>query len=652
MAKIHKLSPVLSNQIAAGEVVERPASVVKELVENSIDAKSREIDVTVKGSGLDQIKVVDDGTGIERDDVRLAFHRHATSKIHDRRDLFQVTSLGFRGEALPSIASVADVVLRTSTGGVGTQIKINGGRLIGVQPAAARRGTSVTVSDLFFNTPARLKYMKSPATELSRITDIVDRLALGHPKIAFSLVHNHREILRTAGRGNLQQVIGSIYGINQIKSMLPIANHNPDFKIWGYVSLPKLTRASRNYVSLILNGRYVRELAVTKAIIEGYGSKLMVGRYPIAIINVQADPILVDPNVHPTKQTVRISKERSLCRLITSTIAAKLAKQNLIPDAVHERGVKPQYNVDQINLDLNRASTHYGESAAPVFKRSRSLISTNRRVHPVIIKNRADLNSLSVRKFRRTYRQADSRLPFGRNSVTFQPSQKLKKRERSVQLANDQTNRRFPRLRYIGQMHGTYLLCEAADGMYILDQHAAQERVNYEKFRQAIGKVSPDEQDLLVPIVLNYSSADAFRIRDRLDVLKSVGVNLAPFGENSFVVRQHPTWFEAGQEKATICEMIDWVLKNGRLSIAKFRAKTAIMMSCKRAIKANQHLNRQQAIHLIRNLSRTEDPFNCPHGRPVLVHFSNYEMQKMFKRIQDPHRAGPWKQYLWKKSGN
>ena len=259
MAKIHKLSPVLSNQIAAGEVVERPASVVKELVENSIDAKSREIDVTVKGSGLDQIKVVDDGTGIERDDVRLAFHRHATSKIHDRRDLFQVTSLGFRGEALPSIASVADVVLRTSTGGVGTQIKINGGQLVGVQPAAARRGTSVTVSDLFFNTPARLKYMKSPATELSRITDIVDRLALGHPKIAFSLVHNHREILRTAGRGNLQQVIGSIYGINQIKSMLPIANHNPDFKIWGYVSLPKLTRASRNYVSLILNGRYVRE---------------------------------------------------------------------------------------------------------------------------------------------------------------------------------------------------------------------------------------------------------------------------------------------------------------------------------------------------------------------------------------------------------
>ena len=640
MPKIRKLSPVLSNQIAAGEVVDRPASVVKELVENSIDAGSRDVDVMVKGSGLDRIKVVDDGSGIERSDVKTAFERHATSKIHNRRDLFQVDSLGFRGEALPSIASVADVTLKTSTGGAGTAIRISGGKLMYVKPAEARRGTTVTVSDLFFNTPARLKYMKSPTTELAKITGIVDRLALGHPKVAFSLVHNRREILRTAGRGNLQQVIGSIYGINKVKKMLPIAGHDLDFKVWGYVSLPELTRASRNYVSVILNGRYVKNLAISNAVIKGYGSKLMVRRYPIAIINVRADPILVDPNVHPSKLTVRISKETALCRLVTSLIMKKLSHRNLIPDVMHRSHAvqpeRPRPDLKQLNLTLNRASYH----------RSIDHPVANR-VKPVVIKNRKTLKSPRVRKLARSSQNESPQLPFG-NPGSAKPA--LTHGIKSV-LGLHQHHRTssFPELRYIGQMHGSYLLCEAADGLYIIDQHAAQERVNYEIFRRKIGDVSNDEQDLLVPIVLSYSTSDALRIKARLDTLASVGIKLEPFGEDSFIVHQHPTWFEPGQEKATIEEMIDWVLKNGHLSIAKFRAKTAIMMSCKRAIKANHHLSRQQAVSLIHHLRRAADPYNCPHGRPTLVHFSNYDMQKMFKRVQDPHRSGLWKQYRWKK---
>ncbi|QBP18741.1 DNA mismatch repair endonuclease MutL [Acetilactobacillus jinshanensis] len=650
MAKIHKLSPTLSNQISAGEVVERPSSVVKELVENSIDAHSRDIDVAVKGSGLDQIKVTDDGIGIEPDDVKTAFMRHATSKIHNRRDLFQVDTLGFRGEALPSIASVADVDLKTSTGGEGTEIRINGGKLIGIQPAEARRGTIITVNDLFFNTPARLKYMKSPATELSRITDVIDRLALGHPKIAFSLIHNHHEMLRTAGRGNLQQVIGSIYGINKVKKMLAVKAHNNDFKLWGYVSLPELTRASRNYITIILNGRYIKNRAIADAVIKGYGSKLMVRRYPIAVINIQMDPILVDPNVHPSKTTVRVSKEPSLCHLITTMIMNRLSHQNLIPNVMHrEYSVQPEqphYDVHQINLDVNQASVHYHKQ--PGNNEINHNVANDTSVKPIIIKSKADLKSERVRSLISKYRKDPIGKPFGKETPKSMNVNYVHRSE-SPSLLQTKSAERFPKLRYIGQMHGSYLLCEASDGLYIVDQHAAQERVNYEYFRQKIGQVSNDEQDLLVPIVLSYSNSDVLKIKQHLDVLQSVGIKLEPFGADSFIVHQHPTWFRPGQERSTIEEMIDWVLKNGKISIAKFRAKTAIMMSCKRAIKANHYLNRDQAISLLNHLSQAEDPFNCPHGRPTLVHFSNYDMQKMFKRVQDPHHSGLWKQYQWKK---
>lgn len=632
MAKIHQLPAVLANQISAGEVVERPASVVKELVENSIDAHSRDIDVEITGSGLSQIKVVDDGSGIEHDDVKRAFQRHATSKIHNRRDLFQVNSLGFRGEALPSIASVANVTLETSTGDIGTKIQIDGGKIIHFGAAEARPGTTVIVKDLFFNTPARLKYMKAPSTELAKITDVVDQLALGHPEIAFALIHNHREMFRTAGRGNLQQVIGSIYGINKIKKMAAVHGHNLDFKLDGYVSLPELTRASRNYISIILNGRYIRNIELTRAIIQGFGSKLMVGRYPIAVLNLKTDPLLIDPNVHPTKRTVRISKENSLCRLIRQVIQQMLAQQNLIPNVMHrEHSVQPRYFAQKINSQLDQASQTFRQTPLKSSDHTSDNFKVRKPSATVEIKTVADLKSPAVQNFVKEYRGPQPQ-PFFNSD--FQPD-KVTPAESS--------GKRFPNLLYVGQVHGTYLIAEAPDGMYVIDQHAAQERVNYEYFRQKIGEVSTDEQSLLVPIVLSYSNSDAIKIKQHLDVLQQVGVDLKPFGENSFMINQHPTWFAKGQEKATLQEMIDWVLKNGKISVAHFRAKTAIMMSCKRAIKANEHLSRDQAVTLIHRLSQAEDPFNCPHGRPVLVHFTNYDLEKMFKRVQDPHRANLWK---------
>lgn len=376
MAAIHELSTVLADQIAAGEVIERPASVVKELVENAIDAGSHEIDILVAEAGLKSIEVIDDGDGIAADQLELAFHRHATSKITDRKDLFKVHSLGFRGEALPSIASIADVEMVTSTGGEGQVIHIAGGKVISQKPAEARRGTDITVKDLFYNVPARLKYLKSLNTELSKIVDIINRLALGHPQIQISLTHNNRELMRTAGRGDLRQVIGSIYGMNKAGKMLAIDSADADFKVSGYVSLPELTRASRNYMTILLNGRYIKNYQLTKAIIAGYGSKLMVGRYPVAVVNLEMDPLLVDVNVHPTKQEVRISKEPQLSEIISTAIQEQLSQQNLIPDGLTNlrRGhVDPK----QVAQNLAAVSATRGpQTSRPVAPQARATSQT------------------------------------------------------------------------------------------------------------------------------------------------------------------------------------------------------------------------------------------------------------------------------------
>ncbi|BDZ31363.1 DNA mismatch repair endonuclease MutL [Lactiplantibacillus sp. WILCCON 0030] len=661
MGKIHELASVLADQIAAGEVVERPASVVKELVENALDAQATQIDVLVLESGVQSIRVIDDGEGIADEDVLTAFKRHATSKITSREDLFRVHSLGFRGEALPSIASVADVVLATSTGKTGTSIHYRGGKLLKQAPAPLRQGTDITVTDLFFNTPARLKYLKSPQTELANIVDIVNRLALSYPAVAFRLVHNSKELLKTAGRGDLQQVIAGIYGVQNARKMVAIKGATADYELSGYVALPELTRASRQYITVLINGRAIKNQQLTKAVIKGYGSKLMVGRYPIAVIALKMDPLLVDVNVHPTKQEVRLSKEPELAALISTTITERLANVNLIPSALTNLGShrRERLNTDQLAIDLNAASSQYQVKSQPAMSQavpslapsavemtaetpttasSETLTSAVPETEsvatmPIMISDRRELDNTAVAAFDDRYQAEQVGLPFGptkpAKTVAIEPATK--------ETATPATTERFPELRYLGQMHGTYLLAEADDGMYILDQHAAQERINYEYYRQAIGEVSPDQQNLLVPIILDYPTSDVLKIKEQLPLLDELGIKLEAFGGNSFIVHSHPTWFKAGQEEDTLREMIDWVLQDGKLTVAQFREKSAIMMSCKRAIKANHHLDDQQARALLKKLPTCENPFNCPHGRPVTVHFTNTDMEKMFKRIQDNH---------------
>ncbi|MHC5228856.1 DNA mismatch repair endonuclease MutL [Enterococcus sp. LJL99] len=705
MAKIQELSEQLANQIAAGEVVERPASVVKELVENAIDAGSTQIDLFIEEAGLKTIQIIDNGEGISKEDVLNAFKRHATSKIHTRDDLFRIRSLGFRGEALPSIASVSEIILETATAeeNEGSYVVLKGGKVEEHRPAALRKGTKLTVSNLFFNTPARLKYVKTIQTELANIGDIVNRLALSHPKIAFRLVHDGNKMMSTAGNGDLKQTIAGIYGISTAKKMLKIEAEDLDFKLSGYVSLPEVTRASRNYLSTIINGRYIKNFSLNKAIVDGYGSKLMVGRFPIAVVEIEMDPLLVDVNVHPTKQEVRLSKEKELMSLISNAIKDVLSQEQLIPNAVNNLGfkkkVEQQAKTEQLEIPLSEepkkdrslkngglsfdpaSGTFFVNQENPVAsenekkpetKEATETVSTplnneenrieeieNRTTSSEIVAETTEIftitnsNSSSVETDALTVEPVTGESPdfsaddvagsalSEEHQISEHPEFDFSK-EREIQKALNKVNdekpkQRFPELTYFGQMHGTYLFASSKDGLYIIDQHAAQERIKYEYFREKIGEVSDDLQELLVPIVIDYPNSDALKIKEQKEMLEEVGIFLEDFGQNSFVIRAHPTWYPSGEEEIIIREMIDMMLVTGKVSVKKFREATAIMMSCKQSIKANHYLNEQQARVLLSDLETCENPFNCPHGRPVLIHFTNSDMEKMFKRIQDPH---------------
>ena len=666
MGKIQELSERLANQIAAGEVVERPASVVKELVENALDAKATQIDILIEEAGLKKIQIVDNGEGISQDDVENAFKRHATSKIHNRDDLFRIRTLGFRGEALPSIASVSEMTLETATADEtqGSYLFLKGGKIEEQRPTSLRTGTKITVENLFFNTPARLKYVKSLQTELSNIGDIVNRMALSHPNVAFRLVHDGHKMLSTSGSGDLKQTLAGIYGVATAKKMLKVEAKDLDFTLNGYVSLPEVTRASRNYLSVIINGRYIKNYALNKAIINGYQSKLMVGRFPIAVLEITMDPLLVDVNVHPTKQEVRLSKEKELMELISRGIAESLRQINLIPDVGENPSFKrkvEKIQTEQLDLPLEeqpkkKSDLNYDpktgifyvepkepetiEAAVPlkeeiVEKTMTVPLETEQEKASIVEETPEPLVEESAPVEEEVYEEAASS-DHPEFDLSTQSGEKVIE-QAITKLEKEQPKERFPMLEYFGQMHGTYLFAQSKDGLYIVDQHAAQERIKYEYFREKIGDVSDDLQELLVPFVLDYPSNDAIKLKEQTELLQEVGIYLEEFGPNSFIVRAHPTWYPAGQEESIIREMIDMLLITGSVSVKKFREATAIMMSCKRSIKANHHLNEAQARVLLTDLAQCENPFNCPHGRPVLIHFSNSDMEHMFKRIQDPH---------------
>ncbi|WP_058002729.1 DNA mismatch repair endonuclease MutL [Siminovitchia farraginis] len=628
MGKIIQLDDVLSNKIAAGEVVERPASVVKELVENAIDAKSSVIEIEIEEAGLSKIRIIDNGSGIDEEDVPLAFERHATSKIKDENDLFRIKTLGFRGEALPSIASVSHLEMVTATDNhPGSKIVIDGGRVTTREKAPSRRGTDITISDLFYNTPARLKYMKTIHTELGNITDVVNRLALAHPEVSIRLRHNERMLLQTNGNGDVRQVLAAIYGVNIARNMIPIKASSLDFQLEGYISMPEITRASRNYISTMINGRFIKNYSLVKAIQEGYHTLLPIGRFPIVLLSIQMDPILVDVNVHPAKLEVRLSKEQELNQLVSETIKAAFKKKELIPSGfapVKKQKIQAEQTIMQLDhlpeKKVNRPETVKSERP-PTYQTNELPVDE---VKEIVESNKPEFNN-------------------EKSILTEEPvfpeviEEKIEDYDELYEFPVDQDispdSPRVPPLYPIGQMHGTYIFAQNDKGLYIIDQHAAQERIKYEYFREKVGRVEKELQDLLVPLTFEYSTDETIKIQENLHELEKVGVFLEPFGHNSFIIRSHPVWFPKGDEQEIIEDMIEQLLSMKKVDIKKLREEAAIMMSCKGSIKANHHLRNDEIQALLDSLRLSSDPFTCPHGRPIIIHYSVYEMEKMFKRV-------------------
>ena len=572
MPIIKVMSEILANKIAAGEVVERCSSVVKELVENSIDAGSTEIKVDLLDSGITEIKVTDNGIGMDEEDAKTAFQRHATSKLLDENDLYRINTLGFRGEALPSIASVSRVELVTSKGGVGTRVKINGGNFESIERAEARKGTSIAVRNLFYNTPARLKHLSSMQAELMTVADYVDKIALSHPNIRFVLTNNGSTMLNTDGKGDLLKTINSVFGINVARNMIKIETEDRDYKVMGYISKPEINRTTKNHMITLVNGRVVRNSSINRAINDSYHTYKPDNRYPIVVINIEVDPSQIDVNIHPTKMDIKFSKLEELQNLLMKEIKKNLDVRTLIPKV--EEAIVVNNFIDY-------------EEEKPIKQEEK----------PIFVK------------------------------------QELEIHENEVKYETKREENRYPDMTFVGIAHGTYIIMQNDTGMYIIDQHAAKERINYEKFKEELGHPSQNKIPLLFPITLEYTTSEFMKLREKMDVLNNIGLLIEEFGINSIIVKAHPVWFPKGFENQYINKVIETVLNyNEPFDLVKFNEKVAINLSCKMAIKANEYISPEEAIALIKNLQKCEQPFNCPHGRPTTLIYTVSELEHLFKR--------------------
>ena len=644
MGKIKELETSLANKIAAGEVVERPSSVVKELLENAIDAQATEINIEVEQSGVSSIRVVDNGTGIAQEDLGLVFHRHATSKIVADDDLFHIRTLGFRGEALASISSVAKVTLKTCTDNEnGHEIYAEDGKIIHQKPAKAKKGTDIQVDSLFYNTPARLKYIKSLYTELGKITDIVNRMAMSHPEIRISLVSDGKKILSTNGSGRTNEVMAEIYGMKVAKDLVHISGDTSDYHLEGFVAKPEHSRSNKHYISIFINGRYIKNFVLNKAILEGYHTLLTIGRFPICYINIQMDPILVDVNVHPTKLEVRLSKEDQLYDLIVTKIREAFKDKILIPQNDLNRTPKKNKvleTFEQQKINFEKQQSQIGETSAPYVHDQKDK-NHDVESHKNNLDSTSSTNNESTEVSNELHNHIDDSYLQSQKEVLFDMEQNT---SNEYEILNQQSNdikgtvsqtphRRVPYMEIVGQVHGTYIIAQNENGMFMIDQHAAQERIKYEYFREKIGEVTNEVQNLLIPLTFHFSKDEQMIIDQYKDELDKVGVHLEHFGGHDYIVNSYPVWFPKEEAEEIIKDMIELVLKHKSVDVKKIREDAAIMMSCKKSIKANHYLKNNEMADLIDQLREAEDPFTCPHGRPIIINFSNYELEKLFKRV-------------------
>ena len=570
MSKIHLMDEILANKIAAGEVVEKCVSVVKELVENSIDAKASIIKVELKDAGTQLIKVTDNGIGMDEEDSLMAFQRHATSKILDESDLYRINTLGFRGEALPSIASVSNVTLKTCSKNIGTIVNISGGKVLSVTKGDARIGTIIEIKNLFYNTPARLKHIKSLYSELANITEYMNKIAFSHPNIKFTLTNNDNKILETDGRGDLLKTIKDIYGLEVAKKMYKVKSNLDDYEIEGYISYPSVNRSNKNHMITIVNGRVVKNYDLNRTINDSYHSYKPDNRYPIVVLKINVDPSLIDVNIHPTKMDIKFSKMNELLDEISTMIKNTIGTKNLIPKVTAPVVEKKHY--EQFVLDFNKKEEVYEQEL------------------------------------------------FVNEDLTIKEEVEDEKKELEAM---------YP----VGIVHGTYIICQNELGMYLIDQHAAKERINYEIYKEKLGNPKKDSLPLLFPITIEYPSNEFIILKENFEFIRSLNIDINEFGINSIIIKSHPTWLPKGHEEEAIKKILDLIINiEKNFTIEKFNEKLATTLACKMSIKANTNITIEEMERLISDLRKCDNPYNCPHGRPTIIFYSTYELEKLFKR--------------------
>ena len=722
MGKINILSAELSNKIAAGEVVERPSSVVKELVENSIDAGSTNIKVIIKEFGIQQIRIIDNGSGISNDDLARAFLRHATSKISADYDLFHIETLGFRGEALASISSVSKVVIKSCAGEAqGKMLVLEGGKVVSEEYYAPIKGTDLSVENLFYNTPARLKYLRNPHTEQANITNIIHKFALSYPNVAFELHVDGKIIFKTYGDGDVHKILSKIYNMGVARNMIEFSGNNDDYKVFGYISVPEETRASKNYINIFINGRYIKNYGIQNAIIDAYETLLMINRYPLCVINIEMDPILLDVNVHPTKQEVRLSKEAELIRLIKEVIAERLSNYTYIPQGMNNVLTKKEKaKIEKINFldeldnkfgdveDKNIFSNEQREVESNVqdknsFSEDRkgleirveveSSFSGDQEVASHVIQEneflfggdllsksgeekipvqskentfnqrsktqriKSDLPDLSYNSHPRdnrnkfgdkpTKKEIENFMNFSRkednssyddrteevvSNVVKDDSHFNEIKDAKIVQDDDTKVRTLPDLKVLAQIFKTYILSEADNKLFLIDQHAAAERYNYEKLQREFIERKNYKKQMLIPLMFDFSVEEAVEVRNNLEKFEELGIVFEEFGDNSYVVREFPGWIEEDEEQM-IKIIVEKVLRNNNITFNELRNDAIAMASCKMSIKANQVLTDVEMNKVISDLYECKNPFTCPHGRPIITKMEKKDLEKMFKRI-------------------
>ena len=585
MGKIKVMSESLSNKIAAGEVVEKVSSVVKELVENSIDAGSNIIEVSLVDAGIKEIKVIDNGKGMDKEDALLCFSPHATSKIRNENDLFFINTLGFRGEALPSIASVSDVFLDTSDGSYSTLVHIKGGKLENNEVGTVSKGTKIIVRDLFFNTPARLKFLKSYYTELNGVVSLIEKLSLSHPDISFKLSSDNKELIKTSGSNDLLKTIYEIYGYNVSKNMVYIEGHNDDYDINGYVSNINITKSTKKDMITLVNGRIVNNSYVNRIIKDAYHTYLAVDKYPIVVINILVDPTIVDVNIHPTKQDIKFGKMETLEELLFSLIRDKL-------------------------MNINNMFKAYDETKYEVSNSEEYVLNDN-----LVVKEEYDKPVIE-----------ESKMCFNMNEESSGYETVID----TLEVKNEKPSLLHP----IGLAMGTYLFATDEECVYMIDIHAANERINYEKLLNALKESVVHKTSMLFPITIEFTKNEFMTIMEKKEFITNLGISFDEFGVNTIRVYEHPTYFREGYEEESLRRVFDLIVSIDKdFDRVKFNEQLAINLSCKMSVKANTFIGSLEQETLLKRLFECEFPYTCPHGRPTIIKYTKYELEKLFKRV-------------------